>query len=141
MDTAVWILVHKTTVSILARSQLIYYWVQILWVADSYFIVYEPCNVFFYAVPWIRCHVKIPGDNKGGALLNQQLREMIANDDSVKCHFSTFYLEDGSGKVVLDAMKAYKHVWHVLNDMRRIQKPSGQDDDSHKENSDDTVSL
>ena len=87
----------------------------------------------------LRCQ----GTTKEEALLNQQLREMIANDDSVKSHFSTFYLEDGSGKVVLDAMKAYEHVRHVLNDMRRIQKPSGhcQDNDSQKENDDDTVSL
>ena len=88
----------------------------------------------------LRCQ----GTTKEEALLNQQLRETIANDDSVKRHFSTFYLEDGSGKVVLDVLKAYEHVRHVLNDMRRIQKPSnselGQDLDD-KEKCDDTVSM
>lgn len=86
----------------------------------------------------LRCQ----GTTKEEALLNQQLRETIANDDSVKSHFSTFYLEDGSGKVVLDVIKAYEHVRHVLNDMRRIQKPSesGQDLDE-KENCDDMVSV
>ena len=64
---------------------------------------------------------------------------MITNDDSVKSHFSTFYLEDGSGKVLLDAVKAYEHVQHVLNDMHQVQKLSGhcRDDDSQKENDDD----
>ena len=45
--------------------------------------------------------------------------------------------------VVLDAMKAYEH-FDVLNDMRWIKKPSGQDDidDDHlQEENDDTVSL
>ena len=84
----------------------------------------------------LRCQ----GTTKEEALLNQQLREMIANDDSVKSHFSTFYLEDGSGKV-LDAVKAYEHVRHELNDMRRVQKPSVQGDDNQKENSDDTAAV
>ena len=66
---------------------------------------------------------------------------MIANDESMKSHFSTFYLEDESGKVVVDAMKAYEHARHVPNDMRRIQKPSVQDDDNQKENSDDKAAV
>ena len=90
----------------------------------------------------LRCQ----GTTKEEALLNQQLRETITNDDSVKSHFSTFYLEDGSGRVVLDVLKAYEHVRHVLNDMRRIQKPSnselGQHEDlDDKEKCDDTVSM
>ena len=66
----------------------------------------------------LRCQ----GTTKEEASLNQKLRESIANDESVKSQFSTFYLEDGSGKVVLDALKAYDHVRHVLNDMRRTPK-------------------
>ena len=41
---------------------------------------------------------------------NQRPREVIASDDKVKITFGTFILEDGRGKVMLDAMKAYEHV-------------------------------
>ena len=36
--------------------------------------------------------------------------KVIASDDKVKTTFGTFILEDGRGKVMLDAMKAYEHV-------------------------------
>ena len=50
----------------------------------------------------------MPSNNKRS--IAEPTAKVNANDDSVKRHFSTFYLEDGSGKVVLDAMKAYEHV-------------------------------
>ena len=75
------------------------------------------------------------------ALLNQELREIIAND-SVKSLFSTFCPEDGIGKVVLDVLKAYEHVGHVLHDMRwkPSNSESGQDLDD-KEKCDDTECM
>ena len=79
--------------------------------------------------------MRCQGTTKDEAMLNQKLRETIANDDSVKSQFSTFYLEDGSGKVVLDALKAYDHVRHVLNDMRRTPK---QKENEEKSTSDTT---
>lgn len=66
--------------------------------------------------------LKCQGTSKEEAQDNQRLREAIASDDEVKSTFGTFVLEDGQGKVTLDAMKAYKHVRYVLNDMRRVGK-------------------
>ena len=63
--------------------------------------------------------LKCLGTSKEEALENQRLREVIANDDRVKNTFGTFFLENGQGKVTLDALKAYEHVRHVLNDLRR----------------------
>ena len=72
------------------------------------------------------------------ALLNQQLRETIAND-SVKSLFSTFCPEDG---IVLDILKAYEHVRHVLHDMRRKLRILNQDKDlDDKEKCDDTECM
>ena len=58
--------------------------------------------------------LKFQGTSKEEAQENQRLREVIASDDKVKTTFGTFILEDGHGKVTLDAMKAYKHVRYVL---------------------------
>lgn len=74
----------------------------------------------------LRCQ----GTTKDEALLNQKLRESIANDDSVKSQFSTFYLEDGSGKVVLDALKAYDH---VLNDMHQMPRQSEKENEENND--------
>lgn len=66
--------------------------------------------------------LKCQGMSKEEAQENQQLREAIASDERVKSTFGTFTLENGCGKVTLDAMKAYEHVRYVLNDMRRAGK-------------------
>ena len=63
--------------------------------------------------------LKCEGTSKEEALENQRLRECIATHDSVKQHFGTFYLEDNSGKITLDTVKAFSHVRNVLNDLRR----------------------
>ena len=38
---------------------------------------------------------------------------------------STFYLENGQGKVTLDTLKAFEHVRHVLNDIHRAYAAEG----------------
>ena len=61
--------------------------------------------------------LKCEGIQKEDAPENTRIREQIAGNESVKQHFGTFYLEDKSGKVTLDPVKAYQHVRNVLNDM------------------------
>ena len=65
--------------------------------------------------------MKCQGMSKEEVLENQRLREAIASDDRVSSTFGTFILEDGSGKINLDIMKAYDHVRYVLNDIRRTK--------------------
>ena len=62
------------------------------------------------------------GTSKEDAQKNQLLREAIASDEGVKSTFGTFHLENGQGKVTLDILKAFEHVRHVLNDIRRAGK-------------------
>ena len=62
---------------------------------------------------------KCIGTSKEEALQNTFLRENIATHPSVKSLFTMLYLEDGSGKVTLDHMKAAEHVRKVLNEMSR----------------------
>ena len=66
----------------------------------------------------LQCH----GTSKEDAQNNQLLREAIAGNEGVKSTFGTFYLENGQGKVILDILKAFEHVRHVLNDIRRANK-------------------
>lgn len=56
--------------------------------------------------------LKCEGTTKEDALENKQLRESIANHDSVRRLFGVFYVEDRSGKVTLDQFKALEHVRH-----------------------------
>ena len=73
------------------------------------------------------------GTSKKKAQQNQLLREAIAGDESVKGTFGTFYLENGQGKVTLDVLKAFEHVRHVLNDIRRAR--AGKDASKENDNS------
>ena len=77
------------------------------------------------------------GTSKEEAQQNQLLREAVASDESVKGAFGTFYLENGQGKVTLDTLKAFEHVRHVLNDIRRAHA----DKDASKENDNPMVCI
>ena len=72
--------------------------------------------------------MKCQGTSKEEALENQRLREAIASDERVSSTFGTFILEDGSGKITLDIMKAYDHVRYVLNDIRRTKGIQAEND-------------
>ena len=77
------------------------------------------------------------GTSKEEAQQNQLLRETVASDESVKSTFGTFYLENGQEKVTLDVLKAFVHVRHVLNDIRRAH--AGKD--ASKENDNPMVCI
>lgn len=66
------------------------------------------------------------GTTKEEAMENQRLRETIVQHDSVLRLFTTFCLEDGSGRCTIDVQKAFEHVRHVLNDMRRHGSKQGK---------------
>ena len=70
------------------------------------------------------------GTSKEEPQQNQLLREAVASDQSVKGAFGTFYLENGQGKVTLDTLKAFEHVRHVLNDIRRAHPAEGASKDN-----------
>lgn len=67
------------------------------------------------------------GTTKEEALENQGLRETIIQDKSVTALFTTFQLEDGSGKCTINGQKAFEHVRHVLNELRRKRKGDEMD--------------
>ena len=47
------------------------------------------------------------------------LRKMVTDKDEVKAYYDVFVLEDKSGKVTLDHLKAADHVRTVLNNRKR----------------------
>lgn len=68
--------------------------------------------------------MKCIGTTAEQAVQNRALRDEIVSNPAVSSLFGTFYLEDGSGRVVLDCMKAADHVKYVINDMKRLTSPS-----------------
>lgn len=60
------------------------------------------------------------GTSHSEAIVNQALRQEITAHPEVEAFFDTFIMEDKTGLVVLDRLKASDQVRVVLNNQKRV---------------------
>jgi len=62
---------------------------------------------------------KCEGTTQEEATKNQMIRRMISEREEVKAYYEVFVVEDKTGKITLDHLKAADHVRVVLNNRKR----------------------